>query len=440
MKRLIGLCALSLCVLTSVNSYATPLDAATNQALSEYLTHQNKYGRFSGNVIIAQENQILFEQAVGYADVQMQRPIEKNNLFKVGDITKQLTAAAILKLNEQKKLAIDTPISRYFPNLSRSKQITIGMLMNHTAGIGRDFNWNDATQSCSRNSLINPIISSSKTYPPALMFNYSNNGYYLLGRIIEKASGLPYHEYITEQFLRPLGMKDSSMKLTLSFQLAKSYELSGLLNAHITPTGCAWSAGELISTSRDLLVWSRALASGQVISQESLDKMYQHQYGLFAKEIGQTDFYTHSGHIDGFKSILMYEPKSQMTIVALSNFSNTNTELFSIDLVRLLNKQLPIHKVMPPIKHLAPWQDDVDVIGNYMDSLGVPLQVVYQDGELVAKVSQFRIPLMVQNRNTLFAQGIDNKIRIHRNDNETTKEIVFFAKDGRYLSRFTRVN
>ncbi|QOQ70970.1 serine hydrolase domain-containing protein [Photobacterium damselae] len=186
MKRLIGLCALSLCALTSVNSYATPLDAATNQALSEYLTHQNKYGRFSGNVIIAKKNEILFEQAVGYADVQMQRPIEKNNLFKVGDITKQLTAAAILKLNEQKKLSIDTPISRYFPSLSRSKNITIGMLMNHTAKIGRDFNWNDATQSCS-------------------------------------------------------------------------------------------------------------------------------------KKIGQTDFYTHSGHIDGFKSTLMYEHKSQMTIVALSN-------------------------------------------------------------------------------------------------------------------------
>lgn len=59
MKRLIGLCALSLCALTSVNSYATPLDAATNQALSEYLTHQNKYGRFSGNVIIAQEMRFI---------------------------------------------------------------------------------------------------------------------------------------------------------------------------------------------------------------------------------------------------------------------------------------------------------------------------------------------------------------------------------------------
>ncbi|KXI21668.1 hypothetical protein AS132_18560 [Photobacterium sanguinicancri] len=99
----------------------------------------------------------------------------------------------------------------------------------------------------------------------------------LLGSIIEQVSGVDYNSYIDQEFLRPIGMKDSSMKLTLSFQLAKSYEISGLINAHITPTDCAWSAGGLITTARDLYLWNQALHNGSVVSEMSLQKMYNEQ-------------------------------------------------------------------------------------------------------------------------------------------------------------------
>ncbi|MDX1301514.1 serine hydrolase domain-containing protein [Photobacterium sp.] len=418
---------------------AQPFTDDTSQILADYLTHQNKYGRFSGNILIAKGNDIVFEHSVGFADVQSQRNISKNNLFKVGSITKQLTAVAILRLHEQQKLSIDEQISRYFPKLKNGNKITIAMLLNHTSGLGRDTSWREENTSCHSTHLLKRITTTSKTYPPVLMYNYSNAGYHLLGGIIEQVTGVSYNDYITQELLRPLGMKDSSMKLTLSFQLAKSYELSGIVNAYITPAGCAWSAGELISTSRDLYIWSRALTRGHIISPELVQLMFDNQYGIFAREIGGVNYYEHNGAIDGFKTVLVHEPKQGLTVVALSNFSNTNIDLLTFDLIRILDGKNPINKVIPQKTNLAMWQNDIDVIGNYRDKYGVPLQVRYTDGLLMAKVNQFNIPLVIQNKNSLMAKGIDNRIRINRNDNDTTREIIIFSRDGRYLSRFQRI-
>ncbi|GHA40310.1 serine hydrolase domain-containing protein [Photobacterium aphoticum] len=426
----------------SANSATTNSDTAgqTQQKLDEYIHHLNSYGRFSGNVLIAQNNDVVYEKSIGYADVKLKRPINKDNLFKVGSITKQITAVTILRLHEQGKLDIDKPVDKYFPKLKDGKNITIAMLLNHTAGLYRDPSLREYDKSCSSKTLVNNTVSKSRVYAPSKMFNYNNASYYLLGDIIEQVTGQDYEDYVTTEILRPLGMKDSSMKLTLSFQLAKSYELSGLVDAHITPPGCAWSAGELITTARDLLVWSRSLNTGQIISRDLVARMYDQQYGVFNEEIGGTSYFIHQGEIDGFKAVLIQEPKTNLTVIALSNLFNTNIDLLSIDLVKIMNDQAPVGRVIPPKTNFAKWQHDIDVIGNYLDNDGVPLQVVYKDGVLKAKVNQFDIPLKIQTRNSLFAVGIDNQIRINRHDNDTTNEIVFFSRDGRYLSRFTRIS
>lgn len=423
----------------SASADSTQQSTQTQKTLDDYLVHLNSFGRFSGNVLVAQQDKIIYEKSIGHADVKLKRPINSDNLFKVGSITKQLTAAAILRLHEQKKLDINQPIARYFPKLNLGHEITIAMLLNHTAGLYSDPSWREYKKSCSSRSLINNTLKTSKIYPPSKLFNYSNATYHLLGGIIEQVTGTSYDNYITSELLRPLGMKDSSLKLTLSFQLAKSYELSGLVDAYITPSGCAWSAGELITTSRDLLVWSRALNTGKVISQPLLKQMFEQQYGVFNEEIGGTSYFLHQGEIDGFKTLLIQEPKTGLTVVALSNFFNTNIDLLAIDLVKIINGEPPVGKIVPPKTNFADWQYDIDVIGNYLDNNGVPLQVVYADGVLQAKVNQFNIPLKIQNKNSLFAVGIDNRIRINRHENDTTKEIIFFSRDGRYLSRFTRI-
>ncbi|MGF1726208.1 serine hydrolase domain-containing protein [Photobacterium nomapromontoriensis] len=422
-----------------VNADSTQQATQTQKALDDYLAHLNTFGRFSGNVLIAENDKIVYEKSIGLADVKLKRPISADNLFKAGSITKQLTAVAILRLHEQKKLDIHQSVVQYFPKLNLGNEITIAMLLNHTAGLYSDPSWREYKKSCNSRGLINNTLKTSKIYPPSKLFNYSNATYHLLGGIIEQVSGTSYDNYITSELLRPLGMKDSSLKLTLSFQLAKSYELSGLVDAYITPSGCAWSAGELITTSRDLLVWSRALNTGKIIAKPLVDQMFEQQYGIFNEEIGGTSYFLHQGEIDGFKTLLIQEPKTGLTIIALSNFFNTNVDLLAIDLVKITNGEEPVGRIIPPKTNFADWQYDIDVIGNYLDNNGVPLQVVYSDGVLQAKVNQYTIPLKIQNKNSLFAVGIDNRIRINRNENDTTKEIIFFARDGRYLSRFSRI-
>ncbi|WP_036817937.1 serine hydrolase domain-containing protein [Photobacterium sanctipauli] len=414
-------------------------ESHTHQVLADYIEHQNKYGRFGGNILIAYQDNIVFEQSTGYADIKLKRPITQQTLFKAGAITKQLTAAAILRLHEQNKLDIHQPIKAFYPTLKHGDTITVAMLLNHTAGFYRDPSWREYESRCESSKLIENTIDRASTYPPSKLFNESNANYHLLGGIIEQVTGQPYNSFINDELLRPLGMSGSSLKLTLSFQLAKSYELSGLVDAHITPSGCAWAAGELITTVRDLYIWSRALQTGKIISHELYQTMLKEQYGVFHEEIGGQSYYIHRGNIDGFKGFIIQQPTSGLSIIALSNLNNTNIDFLAVDLISILNHKAPIHKVIPPKTNFADWQYDVDVIGNYLDTSGVPLQVVYQNGALVAKVNQFDIPLKIKNNHTLFAIGVDNKIRISRNANETTREIIFFSKDGRYLSRFSRI-
>ncbi|MDO6500661.1 serine hydrolase domain-containing protein [Photobacterium sanguinicancri] len=420
--------------LSNTNTFA--LD---REALSRYLVHQNQHGQFSGNLLIAKDNKVIFEQSLGLADVQSKRPINPSNLFKVGSLTKQLTAAAILRLSEQNKLKLDAPVDRYFPKLALSNKITINDLLDHTAGINRDISWRDSPQSCRSKSLVNQIIKDSRQYPPALQYNFSHAHYVLLGSIIEQVSGVNYNSYVDQEFLRPIGMKDSSMKLTLSFQLAKSYEISGLINAHITPTDCAWSAGGLITTARDLYLWNQALHNGSVVSEMSLQKMYNEQIGMVRSQHNNQTYYSQQGNIDGFKTLMTYQPDTKAMMIALSNYQNTNLSLLTADLLQMSQGKPALHLVTAPKNQTVNWQSNRDIVGNYQDNLGVPLQIVYEEGALTAKVNQANIPLVVKNSNSLYAAGIDNKIRVSRNTNNTSQEIVFFSRDGRYLSRFVRV-
>ena len=164
MKLIYRLLYLFLGMLLSTSVHAKTSNIQQN--LDEYLQHLQQYGRFNGNVLIAQGDNILYETAIGYSDVQMKRNMTKDNLFKVGSITKQLTATTILRLYEQKALDLSTKISQYYPKLKLSNDITIAMLLNHTAGISRDVSLREESNACKSNNLVNRIIKTSKTYQP----------------------------------------------------------------------------------------------------------------------------------------------------------------------------------------------------------------------------------------------------------------------------------
>ncbi|KLV04145.1 hypothetical protein ABT56_16190 [Photobacterium aquae] len=407
--------------------------------LDDYFNHQRQYGWFNGNVLIAKDSNILYEESFGFADVKHKRELNPQNQFKVGSITKQFTAVAILKLYEEKKLDLNDPVSKYYPQLNKGRDITIKMLLDHTSGLYRDTDWREYKSSCRSNSIINEIVANSKVYTPSLMYNYSHANYYLLGGIIEKVTRQNYSDYVTKEIIRPAGLKDSSLKLTLSVQLAKSYELSGLIDAQITPVGCAGSAGELITTARDLYLWNQALSRGQIISHDTLQMMYEQKLGLTMQEIEGEFYYVNQGKIDGYKALLMQHPKTNTVYIAMSNVFNTNLEMLAADIVRIMKDKTPNHKLKLPKEDKNGWQHRIEVVGNYLDSNGIPLQIVFQDNVLQAKVNQFSIPLTIENKNRVVAHGIDNMIRIKRNQNEIAEEIIFFSRDGRYLSRFARI-
>ena len=198
------------------------LDAVMRQALA-------RYGVKGGALAVAKDGHLLFARGYGLADAEAQTPVQPDSLFRWGSIAKTLTAAAVVRLVEDGKLDLDTPVwnilSQYSPyngrwGDSRLRSITVRQLLHHTGGWDRDrsgdpmigdptanaSNATDASFPPSRDTMIRYMLTQRLDFDPGSRFAYSNFGYMLLGRVIEKTSGQPYEAYVREKVLDPLGL------------------------------------------------------------------------------------------------------------------------------------------------------------------------------------------------------------------------------------------
>ena len=166
-------------------------------------------------VLIARDGKIVFQGGFGLADLAARTPVTPETKFRIGSITKQFTAAAILKLAEEKKLALTDPLAKFFPDFPHGGGITLHHLLTHTSGI---HSYTDKPEFLSRVSepiepgkLIAWFRDDPPDFEPGAGFHYDNSAYFLLGEIVAKVSGKPFADYLRETFFEPLGMKDTGL-------------------------------------------------------------------------------------------------------------------------------------------------------------------------------------------------------------------------------------
>lgn len=289
-------------------------------------------------VLVAKEGKIIYRKGFGYADIKNKLLVNPDTKFRIGSVTKQFTAAAILKLQENNLLSVDDKLSKFIPDFPRGDEVTIHHLLTHTSGInsytGSDYFLERVTKTISPDSLINLIKRKPYDFNPGERFLYNNSGYFLLGYIIGKVSGKPYADYLKETFFDPLGMKNTGahyagIKLE---QEAKGYggissKYEEALNWDMSWAG---AAGNLYSTVDDLLKWNEALHSGKILNEKSLKaaitpvtlnngEKQQYGYGLGLNKYRGMDIIGHSGGLHGFITHLSYYPKEKITVVMFSN-------------------------------------------------------------------------------------------------------------------------
>lgn len=328
------------------------IDALAAEALRDHTTPGLVVG-------ISDHGRPLFIKGYGSANLEDNTAVTAHTVFRVGSVTKQFTAAAILLLAERGQLSVDDPLSRYFPAFPRGSEVTIRNLLNHTSGIHSYTSEKDFLEVTSRRELttvqmVDLIAHLDKLYDfaPGTSFNYSNSGYVLLGAIIEQVSKLPYATFLKINVLDPAGLADTQVDDLAQIvpNRASGYDKAptaptGFVNADYISMSAAAAAGAIRSTAADLLRWHTALLGGKVLKPSSLAMMLlpgrlkdgslastsvapapgatepRSDYG-FALSTGRTKAHrsiAHGGAINGFGAALTTFPDDMMTVVLLAN-------------------------------------------------------------------------------------------------------------------------
>jgi len=295
-------------------------------------------------VIVQQGGKTIYSGAHGMANMELGVALTDKSIFRLGSITKQFTAAAIMMLQEQGKLSIDDNIHKYVPDFpTDGHTVTLAHLMSHTSGINNYTN-NEHTMEqliqapIAIDEMLKKFAEEPMVFKTGESMQYSNTGYVLLGKVIEVVSGQSYAQFIEEKIFKKLGMKNSQYggrQIIANRAAGYTPTEKGFQNASLIDMSWPHAAGSLLSTVGDLAIWNQALVTGKVVSTESYQKMITpfklndgsespYGFGLSTYRINKYDAIGHAGGIPGFSTNAVYLPEKDLYIAVLSNNDSQN--------------------------------------------------------------------------------------------------------------------
>lgn len=309
---------------------------------------------FMGTVLVVQDKQVLINQGYGYADVEWNVPNSETTKLRIGSMSKQFTAAAILLLEEQGKLNVNDLVKSHMPDAPASwDNITIFNLLTHTSGIPNFTalpNYNKLkVNATTPQQLIALFRDLPLKFNPGEQWEYSNSGYEVLGFLIEKISGESYQHFIVNNIFKPLGMNnsgyDSNSEIIMRRASGYSFGPNGLRNADFINMSVPYAAGGIYSTTPDLLRWEQGLFGEKIISAKSLKKMTtpfknNYAFGLGVQKVNNHLSFSHAGGVDGFTTMMIHYPDNKLTAIVLSNNeSATGTQDMAVKLAAVAQGQ-----------------------------------------------------------------------------------------------------
>jgi D-alanyl-D-alanine carboxypeptidase len=317
---------------SSTKQYSPAVQANLRQAVNGFVGT----GKFPGLLVGISSPQGSFLYAAGYSNLSTQAPIQPNQYFRIGSITKTFTATVILQLAQQGKLSLNDPLSRYQPQYPNASNITIRELLNMTSGIqhGGDAgipNPSDPQRSLTPQQVIANTAKQPPLSSPGKAYNYSDTGYLLLGEVATKVTSTDIGTLIQRQILTPLGLKHTAYAAgsTVPAPPAHGYVFRRGQTHDTTNWNEDWagSAGAMVSTVGDLEAWAPALATGKGIlnartQQQRLQMVSAGpglSYGLGVLNI--TGYLGHDGEVAGYNSVVLWDPVRKAAIVVLGTTS-----------------------------------------------------------------------------------------------------------------------
>lgn len=377
------------------------------------------------SVVVIRNGRILHEKGYGLANIEHNVPNTPETIFRLGSVTKQFTAMGILQLHEIGLLDINDPVGKYFTGTSYGDKIKIRHLLTHTSGI---------TES----------LDSPLEFIPGERLSYSNSGYNLLGRIIEKISGDSYDEYLKKNIFQPLKMINTGFEhpnINLENR-ATGYEVSEngkYSDVGDTDVSGAYAAGALYSTVEDMYLWDQALNTEGMVKAETIKQVFspvklndgsvaKYGFGWMLGQYHGLREISHGGDITGFNSYITRFPDEHFTVIVLSNVAmrppgslpNAGELAHKIAEIYLSDKMETKAEIVE-IK-LDPKIYDA-YVGQYK-LVNAPPEVIEVSGDLIT---------ITKENNRLYLQSKLGKVEIHP---ET--ETLFFSKADNTKILFVR--
>lgn len=358
----------ALVAMVTASAFAEPVrlddaevTARVNSVLERVMDQPQAVG-FS--LAVARDGEVLLETTRGLADLEFKAPADTETIFRIGSVTKQFTAAAIMKLVERKKLTLDSPLHKFLPNVHSSERtVTIRQLLNHTSGIP---SYTSQPQFFAKGSALNltheELLAFTDGVPfdfePGEGWNYSNTGYYLLGMVIEAVDGRPYAQFLQDEFFGPLGLTRTRYGSGRDIipNRAQGYDLGPdgqLVNDALISMKTPGAAGALVSTAGDLVRWQLALTEGRAVSKASYQEMIdsgvptgqgdaRYGFGLFITGTGEDRRIGHAGGIPGFNSELTLLPEQNLHVAAISNSPLSSREAVDLIVSAITSEDPPV--------------------------------------------------------------------------------------------------
>lgn len=372
-----------------------------NAEIDALLKTKYKPGEPGAVALVAKAGKPIYRQAFGMANLEHDILMKPEHVFEIGSITKQFTAVAILMLEEQRKLSLQDPVTKFIKDYPvHGHTITVHHLLTHTSGI-KSYTGMERWMKLWRNDMSPPeMIDLFKNEPmdfaPGEKWLYNNSGYFMLGYIIEKASGMPYGEFLEKNIFTPLGMKNSYLgtQSKIIRNRAQGYQKrEGFINAEYLSLTQPYAAGSVLSTVDDLLIWNTAVKSNRLVKKETIQKAFtnyklndgkatNYGYGWALDEINGSPTVEHSGGIFGFTTNGIYLPNEDVYVVVLDNCDCQNPSEISTRIAAMVIGK-PYPEATSKIKLDDTYASSLTGVFVFEDS--TTRMVTWEDGQLFSQ-------------------------------------------------------
>lgn len=329
-------------------------------AIDAYLSAQvRQRGRVGLSVAIIKDGQVVLAKGYGKRSLKDGRSVEADTIFAIGSVSKQFVCASLLLLAEEGKLSVNDPVAKYYPELTRAKDITLLDLMNHVSGYPDyyplDFVDRRMQQPIVPDDLLRQYAGGKLDFEPGTRYSYSNTGYILIGRVVERVSGDGLGAFLARRIFKPLAMNHSFYELNSSDgRMATGYSTFALSEPEpVAPEARGWlgGAGGIYSTPSDLAKWNLALMNGKLLKPESYTlmtsprtlasgKISDYGCGVSVKVQSGRQVISHNGAVSGFNTWGAMIPSLRSAVIMTCNLDGGLGSLPS-QVFALLLKETP---------------------------------------------------------------------------------------------------